>query len=91
MKPLFGRFPQLAEAPALLAQNPLAAACPACRAVAMTQDHKPMDTDEYARIMKVGRWHGCASWVCLTSENHAGGQVPWVCLMAVCTAAAICA
>lgn len=24
------------------------------RAVAMTQDHKPMDADEYARIMKVG-------------------------------------
>ncbi|KAL4450727.1 hypothetical protein ABPG77_001083 [Micractinium sp. CCAP 211/92] len=24
------------------------------RAVAMTQDHKPMDTDEYARIMKAG-------------------------------------
>lgn len=23
------------------------------RAVAMTQDHKPMDTEEYARIMKV--------------------------------------
>lgn len=21
----------------------------------MTQDHKPMDTDEYARIMKVGQ------------------------------------
>ena len=26
-----------------------------CRAVAMTQDHKPMDTEEYARIMKVGQ------------------------------------